>query len=64
LLLALRPRDPRHILQAATHLHSQNYEDAIIAEIFGRIGEGNRTFVEIGVGDGTECNTRALLDRG
>lgn len=64
LLLALRPRDPRHILQAATHLHSQNYEDAIIAEIFARIGEGSRTFVEIGVGDGSECNTRALLERG
>jgi hypothetical protein len=64
MLFTLAPRDPRHIVRAAAHSHSQNYEDAIIAEIYRRIGERDRTFLEIGVGDGVECNTRALLERG
>jgi hypothetical protein len=64
LLLQERSRDPRHIVQAATHIYSQNYEDAIIAEIYSRIGETTRVFVEVGVDSGVECNTRALLERG
>ena len=63
-LLALRPQQEKHILQAATHVYSQNFEDAIIAEIFRRIGTRTKTFVEIGVFDGIECNTRLLLERG
>lgn len=43
---------------------SQCDEDGIIAEIFRRIGEGSRTFVEIGCGNGLENNTHALLLRG
>jgi hypothetical protein len=64
LLLQERSRDPRHVLQAATHIYSQNYEDAIIAEIYSRIGEKSRVFVEVGVETGVECNTRALLEPG
>ena len=64
MLFTLAPRDPRHIDRVAAHSHSQNYEDAIIAEIYGRIGERDRTFLEIGIGNGVECNTRALLERG
>jgi len=43
---------------------SQNFEDAMIAEIFHRVGTASRTFVEVGIGDGTECNTRFLLAQG
>lgn len=63
-LYTLAPRDPRHIDRVAAHTHSQNYEDAIIVEIYGRIGERDRTFLEMGIEDGLECNTRALLERG
>jgi hypothetical protein len=45
-------------------IHSQNGEDGIIRKIFKMIGDykhGN-TFVEIGAGDGRECNTRALRE--
>ena len=40
---------------------SQQGEDGIIAEIFNRIGETNKYFVEFGVGDGLENNTASLL---
>lgn len=43
---------------------SQNGEDGIIAAIFAMIGTTNRNYVEFGVEDGRECNTRYLLKRG
>ncbi len=43
---------------------SQSNEDAIIAGIFARIGEGEKRFVEFGCGDGRQNNTIALLLRG
>ncbi len=45
-------------------VYSQNGEDGIIAEIFSRIGTKDKFFVEIGVQDGSECNTRLLLETG
>ena len=42
-------------------IYSQNEEDGIISEIFKRIGTTNKIFVEFGVENGLECNTRALL---
>lgn len=42
---------------------SQNGEDGILAAIFGKIGEGTRRFVEFGVENGDECNTRYLAER-
>lgn len=45
-------------------MFSQNFEDSIIAEILARIGAGPKTFVEIGVESGEECNTRLLLSQG
>ena len=45
-------------------MFSQNGEDGIIAEVFQRIGAGDRFFVEIGAGDGIENNTRLLLQTG
>jgi hypothetical protein len=64
MLVQQRRSDARHIMRAATHVYSQNFEDAIIAEIYSRIGEESRVFVEIGVETGVQCNTRALLERG
>jgi hypothetical protein len=45
-------------------MFSQNFEDSIIAEIVARIGDGPRTFVEIGTETGEESNTRLLLALG
>ena len=45
-------------------VYSQNGEDGIIAEVFNRIGTVNRRFLEVGVGDGIECNTAYLLLQG
>ncbi len=45
-------------------MFSQSGEDGILREVFRRIGETNRTFVEVGAGDGLENNTTSLLVRG
>jgi len=44
-------------------VYSQNGEDGILRAIFARIGPGTRYFVEFGVEDGTQCNTRYLAER-
>lgn len=59
-----RYRDPRRLLVHGAQYFSQNYEDGMIAEIFRRIGTTNRNFLEIGVGNGGENNTMALLASG
>ena len=43
---------------------SQNGEDGIILEIFRRIKVAQGTFIEMGTGDGSENNTRLLLELG
>jgi hypothetical protein len=64
--LANHPRysDSKRLLTYAKQVNSQNGEDGIIHEIFRRIGRTSDTFVEIGVGDGTENNTAFLLAQG
>jgi len=57
-------KDPRVVSNAYGQVYSQNNEDGIISEIFRRIGVKNRTFVEFGVGNGLENNTRLLLEQG
>ncbi|MGZ4808394.1 MAG: hypothetical protein ACXV7D_03615 [Thermoanaerobaculia bacterium] len=54
------PLDLRHFEEK---VFSQNGEDGILREIFRRIGTTNRFFVECGIQDGSENNTRALLER-
>lgn len=41
---------------------SQNGEDGILLEIFNQIGIENYTFVEFGIGNGTQCNTANLIN--
>ncbi len=53
--------DPRELCRFTTQAFSQGPEDGVVAEIFRRIGERDRRFVEIGVGDGRENTTRLLL---
>ncbi len=59
--LAADPDDLRHF---EASVRSQNGEDGIIAEIVRRVGEGTRTFVEIGASDGAENCTAALVSQG
>ena len=59
--LAADPSDLRHFEYST---HSQNGEDGIIAEIFRRMGQGQRAFVEIGASDGAENCTADLASRG
>ena len=59
-----RYRDPRRLLVHGAQYFSQNFEDGMIAEIFRRIGTTTRTFLEIGVGNGSENNTASLLSAG
>jgi len=65
--LALRAIAERHgaardLTAAELKVFSQNGEDGVLAEILARIGTGPRTFVEIGVGDGTESTCQFLAD--
>ena len=53
----------KHITDFERKIHSQNGEDGIINAIFSKIGTTNRYFVEFGVEDGTECNTRYLKEK-
>ena len=64
LLESPRMSDPGRLLKFGYRVYSQSDEDGILHEIFRRIGEGGRTFVELGSGYGTENNTRLLLMQG
>jgi hypothetical protein len=44
-------------------IYSQNGEDGIIRIIFHKIGHANKFCVEFGVFDGSECNTRYLIEK-
>jgi hypothetical protein len=60
----LRANDPKRLHRSYSQVYSQHGEDGYIAEIFSRIGAGNRTFLEIGIGNGLENTTRFLLEQG
>ncbi|MDZ4791099.1 MAG: hypothetical protein SGJ17_07825 [Hyphomicrobiales bacterium] len=56
--------DTRELCRNNTQMFSQGPEDGVIAEIFRRIGVRDKTFIEIGVGNGRENTTRLLLTLG
>ncbi len=56
-----RYADSRNLARHHAKVYSQN---GMIAEIFNRIGGGDRIFVEVGTGDGSQNNTRFLLEQG
>jgi hypothetical protein len=62
--LAERLKDTIRLERYGYKIYSQNDEDGIIAEIFKRIGETNKKFVEFGVNDGLESNGHFLLHKG
>jgi len=59
-----RNADPKRLLRYGFKVYSQCDEDGIIQEIFRRIGNGNRVFVEFGVETGIECNSAKILMEG
>jgi hypothetical protein len=59
----LRRKPPHDLTRYERRVYSQFGEDGILRAIFGRIGTTNRYFVEFGVEDGRECNTRYLAER-
>lgn len=59
-----RFRDPQRLLGSGFKVFSMHDEDGIIEEIFRRVGETNRWFVEFGAGDGLENCTTYLLMKG
>jgi hypothetical protein len=59
-----RAREPGRLIAHGRKVYSQNDEDGMVLEIFNRIGEGDRRFIEFGVQDGVECNTALLLMAG
>lgn len=59
-----RHQEPGRLPRFGAKAYCQNDEDGILAEIFRRIGPGQRRFVEIGIEDGRQCNTLALLLQG
>jgi len=61
LLQQERYQNTKRLNQFEYQVFSQNGEDGILSEIFKRIEETNRIFVEIGVGSGLENNTTFLL---
>lgn len=64
--LLAQPRylEPKRLHRFEHQVFSQNGEDGVLSEIFRRIGTTDRTFVEIGVGDGLENNTTYFLAQG
>jgi hypothetical protein len=57
---AVRAETPDNVALDGYKVYSQTDEDGIIDAIFRRV-QGARSFVEIGVQDGTECNSLLLL---
>ena len=64
LLAQPRYQDERSLSKYRAQMYSQNGEDGAIAEIFARIGGVSQFFVEIGAGNGSQNNTRFLLEGG
>jgi len=59
-----RKREEFDINYFEKKIYSQNGEDGIIEFIFSKIGTTNKFYVEFGVWDGLECNSRLLKEHG
>jgi hypothetical protein len=64
LLASPRHSDERRLAKHGFRVFSQADEDGILHEIFRRIGEGVRTFAELGASDGSENNSLFLMMKG
>lgn len=64
LLTDPRRQVPGSLARFEHQVFSQGGEDGVLREIFRRIGEGTRSFVEFGVEDGIQNNTHFLLHQG
>ena len=62
--LQARMKNPIFLERYGFKVFSQFDEDGIIEEIFKRIGEESKIFVEFGVQDGLESNSHFLLHKG
>jgi len=63
LKLFLKRKKIEDITKFEQKIYSQNGEDGILQAIFEKIGTTNTFCVEFGVEDGTECNTRYLIEK-
>lgn len=61
-LLCAQPALSNNLSIHELRIFSQNGEDGVLAEILRRTSTGSCFFVEFGVEDGGECNTRLLAD--
>jgi hypothetical protein len=61
-LLFFKNKSIKNINNFEKRVYSQNGEDGIIEIIFDKIGTTNKYFVEFGVEDGRECNTKNLRE--
>ncbi len=59
-----RYQESKRLFAQPFKVYSEGNEDGMLHEIFRRIGTESRHFVEIGMGDGLECNTAFLLMQG
>lgn len=56
--------DKKNLINYGFKVYSQADEDGIINEILNRIPHISKTFIELGIQDGKECNTLYLLKSG
>ena len=56
--------DPRRLAHYEHTVFSQAGEDGILRELMRRVGSPDKTFVEFGVGNGSQNNTKFLLTTG
>ena len=61
--LLLNAKPIKNINRFEATIFSQCGEDGILDAIFNKIGTTNKYFVEFGVQDGVECNTRFLREK-
>ena len=64
ILAEVKKLDEKALIIYGRKVYSQCDEDGIIEEIFNRIGTTDKTFIEIGCGQGLENNTHYLLLKG